>query len=65
MNIEKHARSKTMWFALMLAVLGVVQASMDVFTPYLTPQGAGFATLIVGAVVAILRVLTTQAISDK
>lgn len=63
--IEQHARSRTMWFALTLAVLGVVQASMEVFTPYLTPQGVGFVTLIIGAVVAILRVLTTQAISDK
>lgn len=58
-------RSKTMLFAILLSVLGVVQASMDVFTPYLTPQASGIITMIIGVVVAILRVVTTQPLSDK
>lgn len=58
-------RSKTLLFSLGLSVLGVLQASMDVFTAYLTPQAMGFVTLAVGVVVAILRVLTTQGIRDK
>jgi len=63
--ITKILKSKTMLLALALAILGVVQASMDVFTPYISPQSAGLLTLIIGIAVAILRVLTTQAISDK
>lgn len=58
-------RSKTMLFAILLSVLGVIQASMDVFTPYLTPQASGIVTLIIGLVVAILRVVTTQPLSEK
>ena len=58
-------RSKTLLFSILLSVLGVLQASMDVFTAYLTPQAMGFVTLAVGVVVAVLRVITTQDIKDK
>ena len=63
--IQQILRSKTMMFALALAILGVLQASMDVFTPYLTPQASGLLTVLLGLLVAILRVLTTQKLSDK
>lgn len=62
MNILK---SKTMLFALALAILGVLQASMEVFTPYLSAQAAGLLTLVVSLAVAILRVLTTMPLQDK
>lgn len=58
-------KSKTMLFALLLAVLGVIQTSLGVFTSYLTPQAAGIITVIVGIAVAVLRVLTTQSLGDK
>lgn len=58
-------RSKTMWLAILLAVLGVIQASMDVFTPYISPQSMGFVTLLIGILVAILRVITTNSLEDK
>ncbi len=62
---QQIIRSKTMMFALSLAVLGAIQASLDVFTPYLTPQAMGFLTIIVGIVVAILRVVTTLPLDKK
>lgn len=62
---QKIIRSKTMWLATLLSVLGVVQASMDVFTPYLSAQAMGIVTLIIGVLVAILRAVTTQPLSDK
>jgi hypothetical protein len=58
-------RSKTLLFSLALSILGVLQASMDVFTDYLTPHAMGFVTLAMGVIVAVLRVLTTQDIRDK
>lgn len=58
-------KSKTILFALLLAVLGVVQASLGVFTAYLTPQAAGVLTIVIGIAVAVLRVLTTMPLSDK
>ena len=58
-------RSKTMWFSILLAVLGVIQASMDVFTPYVSAQSMGFLTLLIGILVAVLRVVTTNSLEDK
>ena len=54
-----------MRLALLLSVLGVIQASLEVFTPYLTPQIMGIVTLIIGIAVAVLRTLTTMPLSDK
>ena len=63
--LTRIAKSKTLLFSVLLSVLGVLQASMDVFTNYLTPQAMGFVTLGVGVIVAVLRVLTTQSVQDK
>lgn len=63
--LKQILKSKTMLFALALAILGVLQASMDVFTPYLTPQASGLLTVVLGLLVAILRVLTTAPLSEK
>lgn len=62
---KQFAKSKTMIFAALLAALGVVQASMEVFSPFLTPQTMGLITLIIGVLVAVLRVLTTGSLGDK
>ena len=58
-------KSKTMWFAAILAGLGAVQASMDVFSTVLTPQIYGFFTMGVGVAVAVLRVITTTSLGEK
>ena len=63
--IQQFARSKTMIFALALSILSVLQASMDVFTEYITPQSAGLIGVIISVIVAVLRVLTTAPLSDK
>lgn len=63
--MTRIAKSKTLLFSLAISVLGVLQASMDVFTAYFSPQDMGFATLAVGVAIAVLRVLTTQDIKDK
>lgn len=63
--LKQILKSKTMLFALLLAVLGVVQASMDIFTPYVSAQAMGILTMVVGIAVAILRVLTTSSLGEK
>lgn len=63
--LQQILRSKTMLFALALAILGVLQASMDIFTPYLTPQASGLLTVVIGLAVAVLRVLTTLPLDKK
>jgi protein-S-isoprenylcysteine O-methyltransferase Ste14 len=63
--LKQILKSKTMLFALLLAVLGVIQTSMEVFTPYISAQSAGVLTLIISLAVAVLRVLTTTSLGEK
>lgn len=63
--MQKLFRSKTIIFSAVLSALGVIQASMGVFTPYLSPDAIGLLTVIVGMAVAVLRVVTKVPLSDK
>jgi len=58
-------KSKTLIFALALAILGALQASLELFNAILSPEIYGLLTMIVGVAVAILRVITTQPLADK
>ncbi len=58
-------KSKTIWFSILLAVLGVVEANVGVFQQYMTPQTFGIFSVAVGVIVAVLRVLTTVPLSEK
>ena len=63
--MPKILKSKTIIFALLLAIFGAVEASMGTFSTYMTPEVFGFFSMGIGIVVAILRVLTTLPISEK
>jgi len=63
--IVRSARSKTMIFAVVLAVTGAVQASSDFLKTLLTPDVFGFVMMGLGIAVAVLRVVTTQPLEDK
>lgn len=58
-------RSKTILFALALAVFGVVEAQLQLFVTYLPQWGFGAASIIISAIVAALRVVTTLPLSEK
>jgi hypothetical protein len=62
-------KSRTLMFALMLAVFGVLEASMgvlgSVLTPIVGPAAFGLFTVAVSVIVALLRVITTQPLSEK
>jgi len=63
--MPKFLKSKTIIVALLLSIFGAVQASMGVFTDYLTPQVFGWFSMAVGVIVAVLRVLTTVPLDEK
>ena len=63
--LKKIIKSRTMIFAILLAVLGAIQTSLDFFTAYLNPQAMGVLTMLVGIAVAALRVITTTPLKDK
>jgi len=61
----KIFKSKTIIFSLLLALLGVVEASFQVFAPMMTPQAYGLMLMGVSCVVAVLRIVTTLPLDDK
>lgn len=66
MNIfTKVAKSKTLLFAYVLAVLGVVETQYSLIEKFVPEEYRGLVFVGIGAVVAMLRVVTTQALSEK
>ena len=61
----KALKSKTLWFSLLLAVLGAVQAGWGVIDDYLNPRVAGVAAVAIAVLVAVLRVLTNKPLKAK
>lgn len=59
------AKSKTMLFSIALALCGVVEASTGFLQTVMSPESFGWLMLGIGAVSAVLRVRTTQPLSDK
>ena len=58
-----YLKSKTVWFAILLAVLPIVPAYVGALN--LTPIQQMVLCQAIAAVVVVLRVLTTQALADK
>jgi hypothetical protein len=56
-------KSRTMWFSVILAVLSVVQGSIAQLS--LDPHAQMLIGIVVAAAVAVLRVLTTQPLSER
>ena len=58
-------KSKTMWFALALVVLGFVAENFNYVQNIIDPAYYGVSYMAIGVVVAILRFITTQPLSEK
>jgi uncharacterized membrane protein (DUF485 family) len=54
-----------MWFALALAVLGVIEMNVKFFTAYMTPELFGVFSISISIIVAVLRIFTTLPLSEK
>ena len=64
-KMKSALKSKTLWFALALAIFGVVEMNVKYFSNYLTPEIFGLFSILISVIVAVLRVLTTTPLSDK
>lgn len=62
MNVLK---SKTIWFSIILAIAGIIEQSQGLITQLVGPQNSGLIIMTISIVVAVLRVMTTQPLSDK
>lgn len=58
-------RSRTIWFSVLLAFLGVIEQSSSLVTQFVGPENAGLVMIVISVIVAVLRVVTTQPLSEK
>jgi len=58
-------KSKTMMFALALAIFGVIEMNLKVFAPHLSPEFFGWFSILISVIVAVLRVFTTMPLDKK
>jgi len=58
-------KSKTMWFALLLVVLGFVADNFSYVQNVIDPRYYGISYIAIGVVVAVLRFVTTTPLKDK
>ena len=62
-TIIQALKSKTIWFAILLSILPLFAQYIGVFN--LTPMQQLIALQVIAAITAVLRVITTQPLSDK
>jgi hypothetical protein len=66
MEIIKHAlKSRTMQFALALAVFGVIETQIHLFSQFMSPEVFGLFNVLIAVIVAALRVITTVPLKDR
>lgn len=58
-------KSKTMWFAAALAVLGALEMQQAFLRELVGAENFGAVMLGISVLTAVLRVVTTQSLSDK
>jgi hypothetical protein len=58
-------KSKTIWFSIILAIGGILEQSQGIITQLIGPQNGGLLMMAISMIVAVLRVVTTQPLSDK
>ena len=58
-------KSKTLGFSVLLAILGVLEQSQGVVTQIVGASNVGAVMVAISVAVAVLRVYTTQALSEK
>ena len=63
--LRKMRRSKTMIFALLLVVLGVVYDNFSYIQNIIDPAYYGITYIVIGVVVAVLRFYTVKPLEDR
>jgi len=65
MTLRKALKSKTIWFSIILAVFGVLEASTQYLQDMIDAKYFGFVVIGIGMITAILRVVTTLPLDEK
>lgn len=63
--IKGALKSKTMQFSMALAVLGVLETQYRMVENFVPEEYRGLVFVGIGVITAVLRVVTTEALSEK
>jgi hypothetical protein len=63
--IKQSLKSRTMIFALALALFGVLETQIHIFSQFMSPEAFGVFNIVVAIAVGLLRVITTMPITQK
>ena len=63
--MRKVFKSKTIWFAIVLSILGAIQDNIPELKDSISQDSYGTILQCVAIVIAILRTVTTKPLSDK
>ena len=58
-------KSKTMWFSLLLVIVGAVSDNLPALQAFISPVVYAYSLMTIGVICAILRFVTTQPIGEK
>lgn len=58
-------KSKTIWFSILLVVLGFVSDNFSYVQDIIDPRYYGISYITIGAIVAVLRAVTVKPLEDK
>lgn len=64
-NFMGALKSKTMWFSVLLVLLGALMDSSAYLRDVIPPQYFSLIMIAIGIIMAILRMVTTQPLSAK
>ena len=63
--IKQSLKSRTIIFALALALFGVLETQIHIFSQFMSQEAFGVFNIVVAIAVALLRVITTMPITQK
>lgn len=63
--INQIFKSKTMWLALLLEIVGVIQLNAEELRSAIPVEYYGYFLIVVGVAVRVLRMVTTTSIGEK
>ncbi len=64
-NLIGSLKSKTAWFALILVMLGALQQNAEAVTAVIGAGNMGWFMSAIGAVVYVLRMMTSKPLDEK
>ena len=64
-SVRGAMHSKTMWFSVVLVIVGAIYDNFSYLQNVIDPKYYGTILVLIGVICAVLRFITTQPLDDK